>query len=111
MGIFDFLRKIISIFSGEEAFNQLTPEFFAKQKIKMITPQKYFKFLMKKYLELCALVEERKLKGMSWPLNWIDKAKLIEKEIEETANLIGVSPFKDGKEKLSETLEKLIHKI
>jgi hypothetical protein len=113
MGILAFFRKIIPpiFLSDEEVFRRVTPEFLSKQRVKMITPQKYFKWLMAEYFKLGAIVEERKIKRTKLPEWWIEKAEIIEKEIKETGNLLGISPLKNEEDKLSRVLRKIVYKI
>ncbi len=108
MGILNFIKGLIGLimplFSVEFFINQLTSEFLAQQRKKM-TFQKYLKWLNYKYFYLRAIVSEREEKGILLGQSWIDKIKLVEEEIIETAKIIGKPPFQEGETRLSEKIE------
>jgi len=98
MGILSFLKKIIKqiLFFDKEAFSQVTLEFFHQRKRKM-HPKEYLNFLRNEYGFLWSLVDDRLMEGINIPEHWVDKIILLEKEIEETARLIGQDPFRGKK--------------
>ena len=95
------IKGLLSHRKREQEFKNLTPEFFAKQRARML-PTNYIKWLRRLYTEFGAEALERKEKGLVIPKYLIDGLRLTENEMEDIERQSGKSLL--GGKKISKEL-------
>jgi hypothetical protein len=97
------IKGLLAHKKRRQEFKTLTPEFFAKQRARMLMPD-YIKWLRRLYTEFGAEALERKEKGMTIPEYLINGLRLTENEMEDIERQTGKSLL--GGKKISEELQR-----